>query len=103
MNVSTNMAALQVTGAQVAQPGAAAPDAPNSAIKEFEAMFLTQMVDEMLKQVEIGDFGGGQAEENWRFFLAEAFSREIVDQGGAGLSASLERALSAYSQTREME
>lgn len=103
MDIGSNMAALQVTGAQVAQPGTAAPDAPHSAVKEFETMFLTQMVDEMLKQVDIGDFGGGQAEDTWRFFLAEAFSREIVEQGGAGLSASLERSLSAYSQTRKME
>ncbi|APZ50467.1 hypothetical protein [Salipiger abyssi] len=99
MDIKTSMAALQVTGAQHAQPGAVAPDAPASAAKEFEAMFLTQMVDEMLKQVDIGEFGGGQAEETWRYFLAEAFGREIVEQGGAGISPSLRNALAAYAQS----
>nr|WP_274705718.1 rod-binding protein [Salipiger pentaromativorans] len=97
------MAALQVTSAQIAEPGAAAPDAPNSAAREFEAMFLTQMVDEMMKQVDIGDFGGGQAEETWRYFLAEAFGREIAEQGGAGIAASLRGALEAYTESRTME
>lgn len=99
MDIRTNMAALQVTGAQVAEPGKAAPDAARSAAREFEAMYLSQMVDEMLAQVDIGDFGGGQAEEHWRSFLAEAFGREIAEQGGAGIAASLRGALEAYAET----
>ncbi len=100
MDVKTSMAALQVTGAQIAQPGKVAPDAPSSAAREFEAMFLTQMVDEMLKQVEIGKFGGGQAAEQWRYFLAEAFGKEMAAEGGAGIAQSIDAALSAYENGR---
>lgn len=100
MDIATNMAALQVTGAQAAEPGKAAPDAAQSAAREFEAMFLSQMVDEMLAQVDIGDFGGGQAEKHWRSFMAEAFGRQIAEQGGAGITASLRGALEAYAQTK---
>lgn len=96
MDVKTSMAALQVTGAQIAQPGAVAPDAPASAAKEFEAMFLTEMVNEMLSEVDLGDFGGGKAEEHWRYFLAEAFGKELAEQGGAGIARNLEQAMSAY-------
>lgn len=103
MDISTNMAALQVTGAMGARPGTAEPDAAQTAAREFEAMFLSQMVDEMLSQVDIGDFGGGQAEEHWRSFLAEAFGREIAEQGGAGISSSLRGALEAYTSARGEE
>ena len=96
MDVSTNMAALQVTGAQVAQPGAAAPDAPNSAIKEFEAMFLTQMVDEMLSTVDIGSFGGGHAEQTWRSFLSNAIGESIAAQNSTGIARSIETAMQRY-------
>ena len=96
MDVKASMAALQATGAVVAKPGAAAPDAAQSAAQEFEAMFLTQMVDEMLKQVEMGKFGGGPGAEQWRYFLAEAFGKELAAQGGAGIARSVEGALRAY-------
>jgi len=96
MDVKASMAAVQVTGAVTARPGAAAADAPQSAAREFEAMFLTQMVDEMLKQSDMGDFGGGPGAEQWRYFLAEAFGQEIASQGGAGIAQSIEQALRAY-------
>lgn len=99
MDVKASMAAMQVTGAVTAKPGAAAPDAAQSAAREFEAMFLTQMVDEMLKQSDMGDFGGGPGAEQFRFFLAEAFGKEIAAQGGAGIAQSVERALRAYGAT----
>lgn len=96
MDVKASMAALQATGKVIAQPGAAAPDAAHSAAQEFEAMFLTQMVDEMLKQVDMGEFGGGPGAEQWRYFLAEAFGKEIAAQGGAGIAQGVASALRAY-------
>ena len=92
---------LEVTGAQVAQPGAAAPDAPNSAIKEFEAMFLTQMVDEMLSTVNIGTFGGGHAEETWRSFLSNAIGESIAEQNSTGIARSIETAMARYQSGAE--
>lgn len=103
MDISSNMAVLQVTGAQAAEPGRVAPDAALTAAREFEAMFLSQMVGEMLSQVDIGDFGGGQAEEHWRSFMAEAFGKQIAEQGGSGIAASLRGALEAYAQSKEQE
>lgn len=96
MDVKASMAALQATAGTVARPGKAAPDAPATAAREFEAMFLTQMVDEMMKNVDIGQFAGGQGAEQWRFFLAQAFGEEIAAQGGAGIAQNVESALRAY-------
>ncbi|MGR3322015.1 MAG: rod-binding protein [Pseudooceanicola sp.] len=96
MDIKTSMAALQVSQVQHAQSGALPPGAPASAAREFEAMFLTEMVDEMLQQAKITDFGGGAGEDQWRFFLAEAFAGQIAEQGGTGIAQSIERALGAY-------
>ncbi len=103
MDIKTTMTALQVTGAQNARPGRASPDAPSSAAREFEAMFLTEMVDEMLKEVDLGDFGGGKAAEHWRYFLAEAFGKELAEQGGAGIAQSVDATLRAYASAQKPE
>ena len=82
---------------------AAAPPAPPAAqtpspdtAREFEAAFLTQTVDEMLKTVKIGMFGGGHAEETWRSFLARAVADQIAAEGSTGIARSVGRAMDAY-------
>ena len=67
--------------------------------KQFEEMFLAQTVDEMLKSVDIGAFGGGHAEETWRSFLARAFAEQIADQDSTGIATSVARAIGAYEDT----
>ncbi|KKK68390.1 hypothetical protein LCGC14_2944530 [marine sediment metagenome] len=64
--------------------------------KSFEAMFLTEAVDQMLRQVDIGSFGGGHAEETWRGFLARAVADQIADQGGTGIAGTVDTAIAAY-------
>ena len=64
--------------------------------KEFEAMFLGQMVDEMLSTVEIGNFGGGHAEETWRSFLSDAIGRSIAEQNTTGIADGIETAILRY-------
>ena len=65
--------------------------------REFEAVFLTQMVDQMMGTVKIGGIGsGGHAEEMWRGVLAQAVADEIAGQGRTGLAQGVETAISAY-------
>ncbi|MFT6533388.1 MAG: Rod binding domain-containing protein [Limimaricola cinnabarinus] len=76
---------------------ARAPDPETMATaRKFEEMFLAQTVDEMLKSVDTGSFGGGHAEETWRSFLARAFAEQISDQGSTGIAQSVARAIGAY-------
>lgn len=75
--------------------------AARESAKEFEAMFLGQMVDEMLSTVEIGNFGGGHAEETWRSFLSDAIGRSIADQGSTGIADGIETAILRYQTGRE--
>lgn len=64
--------------------------------QEFEAMFLGQMVDEMLSTVDIGSFGGGHAEETWRSFLSNAIGESIAEQNSTGIARTIETAMQRY-------
>jgi peptidoglycan hydrolase FlgJ len=75
-------------------------DAATSA-REFEALFLSQTVDEMLKTVPAGIMGGGHAEEMWRSFLARAIADEIAGGGNTGIATSVEAAITGYGRREQ--
>ncbi|MGI3170973.1 rod-binding protein [Pseudooceanicola sp. C21-150M6] len=90
-------AGTQLAQAQLGLARAATqPDASVQAAREFEALFLTQVMDEMLKTVNLGDMSGGFAEETWRSFLARAYADELAARGTTGISQSVERSIGAY-------
>ncbi|MHA7875609.1 rod-binding protein [Roseivivax sp.] len=64
--------------------------------KEFEAAFLSQTVDQMLKTADVGSFGGGHAEEMWRSFLSKAMAEALAEDGSVGLASQVETAIRAY-------
>lgn len=64
--------------------------------KDFEAVFLTQFVDEMMKTTGATAFGGEKQAEMWRSFMSEAVAKELVEQGGLGLSANVSQMINAY-------
>ncbi len=75
----------------------ARPSAEDSRLaKEFEAVFLSQFVDQMMKTVDYGPAAGGQGAEMWRSFLSQALAEQLSERGGLGLSANIEQMLSAY-------
>jgi Rod binding domain-containing protein len=78
----------------VMPPPATAGEGAAATAQAFEAMFLTQTVDEMLKTVPL--MGGGHGEEMWRSFLARAIAEEISGGAGAGIAQSVETAIAGY-------
>jgi Rod binding domain-containing protein len=72
------------------------PDETKESARKFEAMFLSQVVEEMIKTVDVGDYGGGEAEEKWRSFLASAVADQIALQGGTGIAQTIETAIDSY-------
>ena len=64
--------------------------------KEFEAVFLSQAVDEMLKTVDLGTMSGGHAEEMWRSFLAKAIADELAGAGTTSISEGVQSAIAGY-------
>lgn len=67
------------------------------AAHEFEVVFLSQAVEEMMRGTTAGEFGGGHGEETWRSFLARAFAEEIARHGSVGVARSIEAGIAAYS------
>lgn len=77
-------------------PGSAAPALAHSApsraqaakaAQEFEAVFLSQMLQPMFDGVKTdGTFGGGFAEEIYRGLMLENIGREMAASGGIGLA-----------------
>ena len=75
---------------------AAAPAMPENApgraqaakaAQEFEAVFLSQMLQPMFDGLKTdGTFGGGFAEEIYRGLMLENIGREMAASGGIGLS-----------------
>jgi Rod binding domain-containing protein len=80
---------------------AKSPDKITQTARDFEAMFLTVMIDDMLKHGQIEIFGGGHAEEVWRSFMAQAYADQIVKGEGIGVARSMEASLRAASQAYE--
>lgn len=80
--------------AQMAQQRGAVTSDEVEAAKEFEAVFLSQFVDEMLKTVDMGT--GENDAQMWRSFMSEALSKSLVDQGGLGMAANVQQMMAAY-------
>lgn len=70
---------------------------------DFEAVFLTQFIDQMMKTAGDTAFGGEDQAEMWRSFMSEAVANHLVEQGGLGLAGSVEQMMKAYVQSAEPE
>ena len=64
--------------------------------KQFEAMFMTQMLTHMFAGLDQGDgiFGGGQAESMFRPMLMDEYGKMIANRGnGVGIADQVTRVL----------
>jgi len=72
------------------------------ACREFESLFVYQMLKEMRATVpKTGLFGGGRAEEVFTSMLDEQLSRELSREKGIGLSGLLLHQLNQVKNNRE--
>ncbi|MEQ8711112.1 MAG: rod-binding protein [Rhodospirillales bacterium] len=57
------------------------------AAKDFEAVFISSMIQPMFDSLETdGMFGGGQGEKVFRSMMVQEYGRKMVDAGGIGLA-----------------
>lgn len=68
----------------------------NDALRSFEAVFLSQVVDEMMKTVDIDATMGAHSAEMWRSVLSQALADGLMESGGLGIADSIESKLNAY-------
>ncbi|MDP3854625.1 rod-binding protein [Phenylobacterium sp.] len=58
--------------------------------KDFEASFLSVMVNQMFSGVSTeAPFGGGHGEAMFKSFLSDAIAKQMVKSGGVGVSDSV--------------
>ena len=62
-------------------------EAAHEAAKDFEAVFLAQMLSHMWTDISTdGLFGGGHGEEMTRSLLVDEYAQAMVDAGGIGIA-----------------
>lgn len=62
------------------------------AAEDFEAVFISQMLQPMFDTVETdGMFGAGSAEETWRAIMVEEIGKQMAKAGGIGLAPVVEK------------
>ncbi len=89
---------VSATALTAAQGQNAQKSSQDEAAEGFETIFLTQLVDQMMKTVDAGAFGGEQQAEIWRSFLSEAIAEKLTDQGGLGFGNSVKQVIASYEQ-----
>ena len=80
-------------GAAATRPGhRASPEQAAQTGRQFEQMFLAQMLTPVFDAIDTGGmFGGGSAEKMLRSFQVDAFAGSIVARGGIGLAPEIAR------------
>ncbi len=70
-----------------------------AAAKDFEAVFLNSMFEQMYTGVDgDGPFGGKGATGVWRSFLTDAFAKSFAQSGGIGIANDVYKTLLAQQE-----
>jgi len=81
---------------RVKKQGRGETDKLEQACKDFESLFVAQMMQQMRKTVpQDGLFNGGRAEKIYTEMLDSEMAKSISNQRGVGLAAMMYRQLSA--------
>lgn len=76
-------------------------DSVRDTAEEFEAVFLAQMVEQMMGESTESSFGGGPGEAAFKSMLNEEFAKVMAKAGGIGLADSLAREMLALQEGRD--
>lgn len=64
------------------------------AAKEFEAVFIAQMLSPLFNSVSTPEIaGGGKSEEFFKSLLQEAYAKAMADRGGFGIASHVRSTL----------
>ncbi len=72
---------------------------PAKAARDFEAVFIAQMFEQMWEQVSPGDMSGGTGERIFRSLMNQSIAQQMADNGGIGLAANVQRELLALQES----
>jgi peptidoglycan hydrolase FlgJ len=70
-----------------------------SSAREFEAVFISQMFEQMWSGIKTdGPMGGGTGEQIFRSLMIQDIGRQMANQGGIGLADTVKRELIAIQE-----
>jgi Rod binding domain-containing protein len=91
----TGEAAIGAAGMNLAyrnpkMTGATNKEALWDTAKDFEAVFISSMLQPVFDSIDVdGPFGGGQGEKVFRSMLVQEYGQKMVETGGIGLAESV--------------
>ena len=92
-------AARMPAAAQLATSRIFGADRKKAVAQEFEAVFLSNMLEEMFAGLaEEGPMGAGAGTGTWRSFLTDQYAKTITANGGVGLADQVHRQLIALQE-----
>ncbi len=103
---ASDLASLTGGGARAAAAANAAKtasgrDGVTKAAQDFEAMFLSQMLQCMFEGVDADPvFGGGNAENMYRSLMIDEYGKQVAKRGGIGIAEQVSRTLLAAQEKR---
>ena len=78
--------------AAATQTASPAVDAARRTGEEFEALFLSSILENLFTGVASdGPFGGGKAEGMWRSVMLQEYGKVTAKAGGVGIAAAVQR------------
>lgn len=72
---------------------AAVLDKAAATARDFEAMFINAMLQQVFAGIGEGPFSGGYAASIWRSFLTDEYAKTITRAGGFGIADHVQRFL----------
>ncbi len=78
--------------------GATGLDKSAATARDFEAMFINAMLQQVFAGIGEGPFSGGYAAGIWRSFLTDEYAKTIVRAGGFGIADHVQRFLLAQQE-----
>ncbi len=70
------------------------PSEMDTVARDFEAVFLTEMMRPMFESVEVDSmFGGGRAEEIFKSMLLNEYGKSLANDGGIGMASHVKDTL----------
>ena len=90
---AVNQALLALQGGATTQPTKAVDTAKaREAAKEFEAVFLSQMLQHMFAGIKTNNvFGGGPGEDMYRSMMVNEYGKVLAQSGGVGVTDAVMR------------
>ncbi len=96
-NLTHETAVSLLSATQVQEPkanGVKSEEKLNKIAKDFEAVFLSEMLKPMFEGIEVDDtFGGGKGEEIFRGMMLQEYGKELAEKDITGIQTQVKNKL----------